>query len=90
MKRSDLLKVVEERKETSMKNKAKKTANKKLLPCPFCGASSARAVKVLSSNFKVLVGWNVVCEPDEIPCGAEGPITNTQSSAVKAWQKRVG
>lgn len=57
-------------------------------PCPFCGNKYLKTIKLMSNNGKVIVGWQVTCEPDEYPCGAEGPIEPSKNKAEKKWNKR--
>ncbi len=58
-------------------------------PCPFCGYEKPRVVKLRATNKSMIVGIQVVCEPDYKPCGADGPIRDSERAAKRAWNKRI-
>jgi Lar family restriction alleviation protein len=55
-----------------------------LLPCPFCG-SGGNLINDLS-HFPIQ--FCVLCEKPS--CATEGPVKETRSNAVKAWNTRAG
>lgn len=59
-------------------------SNVKLKPCPFCGNKKIRIYKHKGYNAD---NFSVLCEPDEYPCGAQGPI-DVEKKAVAKWNER--
>ena len=63
--------------------------DKKLLSCPFCGASA----KVfphshIDSNMDNSSEWCVVCQNPDGMCNARLPYEQSKESAIEAWNRR--
>jgi Lar family restriction alleviation protein len=57
--------------------------DKKILPCPFCGAPQPHALRDFSSVGR-MDHYYLYCNG----CGVCGPTGHTEDQAIKAWNMR--